>query len=289
MIVIYGPSSLKLGERVANQLNVKGLKIDHKIFPDGESYIRIPENIVGEDIVLIHSTYPNQDKRIIELLLTIDALRDLGAKSIKVIVPYLAYARQDSRFRDGEAISINTILKLIEKIGADEFLTIDIHKEHSLNILKIKAKNIMAIDAIADFLKKIDLDTPFILSPDKGGLERAKLLGEKLGLEYGYFEKIRDRISGAITMKGKEVDFNNRDVIIIDDVISTGGTIASACKIAKERRAKKVIAICTHALLINNAVERMKLSGIDDIIATDTVEGEYSKISVAQLIARELK
>lgn len=289
MIILYGPSSLKLGEKVANQLNVKSLKIDHKIFPDGESYIRIPENIVEEDVALIYSTYPNQDKRIIELLLTIDALRDLGAKTIKVIVPYLAYARQDSRFRDGEAISINTILKLIESVGASEFLTVDIHKEYSLSILKIKAKNIMAVDAIADFLRRMHLDAPYILSPDKGGLERAKLLGEKLGLEYGYFEKMRDRITGAITMQGKEVDFNNRDVIIIDDVISTGGTIASACKIAKEGNAKKVIAVCTHALLINNAVERMKLAGIDDIIATDTVEGEYSKITVAQLIARELK
>ncbi|MCS7098083.1 MAG: ribose-phosphate diphosphokinase [Candidatus Methanomethyliaceae archaeon] len=289
MIVFYGPYSSKLGEKMAKQLNAKSMGIEHKIFPDGESYIRVPINVKGENVLLIQSTYPNQDKRIIELLLMIDALKDLGAEKVKVIVPYMAYARQDARFREGEAISIRTILKLIEAAGADEFFTVDIHKEFSLDILKIKAKNIMAVNAIAEFLRNMDLKSPFILSPDRGGLERARILGEKLGLEFGYFEKTRDRISGAITMRGEKIEFNGRDVVIVDDVISTGGTIATACRIAKEGRAGKVIAICTHALLINNAVEKMRLAGVDDIIATDTVEGEFSKITVAHLLAREVQ
>lgn len=289
MIVFYGPYSSKLGEKVAKQLNAESVEVEHKIFPDGESYIRVPIDVKEEEVLLIQSTYPNQDKRIIELLLMIDTLKDLGVKKLKVIVPYMAYARQDARFREGEAISIRTILRLIEAAGADEFFTVDIHKERSLDVLKIRAKNIMAVSAIAEFLKNMDLKSPFILSPDKGGLERAKLLGEKLRLEFGYFEKIRDRISGAITMKGEEIEFNGRDVVIIDDVISTGGTIATACKIAKKKGARKVIAVCTHALLIDNAVEKIRLAGVDDIIATDTIEGEFSKITVAHLLVREIQ
>ncbi|MCQ5337062.1 MAG: ribose-phosphate diphosphokinase [Candidatus Methanomethylicia archaeon] len=287
MIIVPGIASINLSKKLAKIMNAKIANLEYKIFPDGESYIRIVDD-VKDDVVIVNSTYPNQDKRLIELFLLIDNLKDLGAKKIKVVVPYIAYARQDMRFREGEVISINTILKLIEKIGADEFITIDIHKEHSLNTIKIKAKNLNAIEVIADYLKNISFNEPYVLAPDKGALERAKKLGEIMKCEYGYFEKYRDRISGAIRIEGIDIDFKDRDVIIVDDVISTGGTIANTAKIVKEKGAKRIIAICTHALLIKDALEKMKNAGVDEIISTDTVENEFSKITVAPLIAREL-
>lgn len=288
MIVVPGPSSAKLGERVAQILGVRKVNVEYKNFPDGESYLRLSESVKGEEVALIHTTYPQPDKRVLELLLLINTLKDLGASSVRAVVPYMAYARQDSRFRDGEAISINTIFRLIEDAGADEFLTVDIHKEFSLEVFGIPAKNIRAAEAIADYLRGMELVRPYILSPDKGALRIAQSIGDRLGAEYGNFEKSRDRITGAITVKGERVEAKGRDIVITDDLISTGGTIASASKIVKEEGARRVIAICTHPLLVGDALSKMKNAGVDEVVGTDTIESEVSKISVAHLIAREL-
>jgi len=289
MIVVSGPSSPKVGERVAQIIGAKKVGVDYKNFPDGESYVRLTEGVKGEEVVLVHTTYPQPDKRVLELLLLIDTLKDLGATKARVVVPYMAYSRQDTRFRDGEAVSINTIFRLIEAAGADEFYTVDIHKEFSLGEFKIKAKNLYATEVIADHLKGMGLNEPYILSPDEGALDIARRVGEGLGAEYGNFEKARDRITGAITVKGDRVDARGRDVVITDDLISTGGTIANACKILKDAGAKRVIAVCTHPLLVAGAYERMKGAGLDEVLGTDTVESEVSKISVAPLIAKEFR
>ncbi|MDH7556889.1 MAG: ribose-phosphate pyrophosphokinase-like domain-containing protein, partial [Candidatus Methanosuratincola sp.] len=121
MIVVPGPSSIDLGKRVAGLISAATVELDYKNFPDGESYLRLSRPVEGEDVVLIHTTYPQQDKRLIELLLITDALKDLGAERVRVVVPYMAYARQDTRFRDGEAASIRTLFRLVEAAGADEF------------------------------------------------------------------------------------------------------------------------------------------------------------------------
>lgn len=288
MIVVPGPSSTKLGGKVAEILGVRKVDVEYKNFPDGESYLRLSEGVSGEEVALIHTTYPHPDKRILELLLLINTLKDLGARHITAVVPYMAYARQDSRFREGEAISINTIFRLIEGAGADEFMTVDVHKEFSLKVFGIEAKNIRAAGAIAEYLRGMDLVRPYILSPDRGALKIAQSIGERLGAEYGNFEKTRDRISGAITVKGERVEARGRDVVIADDLISTGGTIASASKIVKGEGARRVIAVCTHPLLVGDALPKMRGAGVDEVIGTDTIESEVSRISVAQLIAKEL-
>jgi len=288
MIVVPGPSSIKLGEKVANILSLRKVDVEYKNFPDGESYLRLSGEVKGEEVILIHTTYPQPDKRILELLLLINTLKDLGARCVVAVVPYMAYARQDSRFRDGEAISINTIFRLIEGAGADEFITVDIHKEFSLEVFGIRTKNIHAAEAIADYLKGMNLVRPYILSPDKGALKIAQSIGERVGAEYGNFEKTRDRISGAITVKGERVEAEGRDIIIADDLISTGGTIAGAARIVKEEGARRVIAVCTHPLLVGDALTRMRGAGVDEVIGTDTIESEVSRITVAHLISREL-
>ncbi|MDI9644740.1 MAG: ribose-phosphate diphosphokinase, partial [Candidatus Verstraetearchaeota archaeon] len=211
------------------------------------------------------------------------------ADRVRVVAPYMAYARQDTRFRDGETVSIKTIFKLIESAGADEFYTVDLHKEASLGGFRIYAKNIYGTEAIAEHLKGMGLTDPYILSPDKGAISIARRIGERLGAEYGSFEKTRDRITGAITMKGETAEFRGKDVVIVDDMISTGGTIANASRILKDGGAKRVIAACSHALLTNGALERMKGAGVDDLVGTDTVESPVSCVSVAPLIAKGLR
>lgn len=289
MIVVPGPSSTNVGERIAHILGTKKVGVDYKNFPDGESYLRLTDNVMGEEVVLVNTTYPQPDKRVLELLLLIDTLKDLGATKVKIVVPYMAYSRQDTRFREGEAVSINTIFKLIETVGADEFYTVDIHKDFSLGAFRIKAKNLHATEVIADYLKGMELKKPYILSPDMGALDIAVRIGKSVGAEYGNFEKTRDRITGAITVNGDRVKAEGRDVVIADDLISTGGTVANACKILKDGGARRVIAVCTHALLVGGAYERMKDAGLDEVFGTDTVNSEVSKISVAPLIAKEFR
>jgi ribose-phosphate pyrophosphokinase len=289
MIVVPGPSSPKLGKGVAEIMGARVVPVEYKNFPDDESYVRVTGGVKGEDVVLVHTTYPQPDKRLVELLLLIDALKDLDAASIRVVVPYMAYARQDTRFREGEAVSIRTLFKAIEGAGCSEFYTIDLHKEFSLDAFSIKAKNLYASEAIASHLKGMGLGEPYVLSPDKGALDIAKRVADLLGAEYGHFEKTRDRITGAISVKGERVEARGRSVVITDDLISTGGTIANACRLVKDAGAERVIAVCSHALLVAGAYERMKASGVDEVLGTDTIEGEVSKISVAPLIAREFR
>jgi ribose-phosphate pyrophosphokinase len=289
MIVVPGPSSPKLGRGVADILGAKVVPVEYKNFPDGESYVRITGGVKGEDVVLIQTTYPQPDKRLVELLLIIDALRDLEADSIRVVAPYMAYARQDTRFREGEALSIRTLFRIIEGAGCDEFYTIDLHKEFSLEAFSVKARNIYASEAIASYLRGMGLSEPYILSPDKGAINIAKRVAELLGAEYGHFEKTRDRITGAISVKGEKMEVKGRTVVITDDLISTGGTIANAAGLVKEAGGERVIAVCTHPLLVGGAYEKMKASGVDEVLGTDTIEGDVSKISVAPLIAREFR
>lgn len=289
MIVVPGPSSMKLGEQIAALLGMKRVAVEYKNFPDGESYQRLTESVDGDDVVLVHTAYPNQDKRLIELLIMIDGLKSLGASKVRVVVPYMAYARQDTRFREGEVVSIGSLFKMIQSAGADEFYTVDLHKEASLSTFGIKARNLYATDVIAEYLIHSGLEEPYILSPDKGAIMIAKRIGERMGAEYGNFEKTRDRITGAITVRGEKVDARGRNVAIVDDLISTGGTIANAAKILKDGGAKRIVALCSHPLLVAGAYERMRGAGVDEVLGTDTVESEVSKISVAPLIAKGLQ
>ncbi|MEN3035087.1 MAG: ribose-phosphate diphosphokinase [Candidatus Methanosuratincola sp.] len=289
MIVVPGPSSIDLGKRVAGLISAATADLDYKNFPDGESYLRLSRSVKGEEVALIHTTYPQQDKRLIELLLITDALKDLGAERVKVVVPYMAYARQDTRFRDGEAVSIRTLFKVVEAAGADEFYTVDIHKEATLGAFRIKAKNLYGTEVISEYLGTMDLKDPYILAPDKGAIMIAKRVAERLGSDYGNFEKTRDRISGAITVRGEAVDVKGKDAVIVDDLISTGGTIANAARLLKEWGARRVVAACTHPLLVSGASERMREAGVDEVLGTDTVSSPISRISVAPLIAKELR
>ena len=292
-IIVGGPASNSIDSKLAEILNIPCVKLEHKIFPDGESYIRFPETekIMDNDVIIVQSLYSPQDKHIFELLLAIDAAKDFGAKNIIVIAPYLAYSRQDKRFLEGEPISVKTLLKLIKHSGAEYFITVDIHKEYSLEHFGRNAYNVTAMEEIAKHIREnIELRNAIVLAPDKGALPHAMKVAEVLGsIEYDYLEKKRDPITGEIKVKPKELPVKEREVIIVDDIISTGGTIALAAKSVREQGARKVIVGCTHALLVGNAREKLRKAKIDYIVATDTVPSEYSKVSVAPPIAKVLK
>jgi len=187
MIVVPGPASRNLGQRVATILGAMLCQVDYKLFPDGESYIRLNGKIDGEEVAIVQSCSPPQDKNFLTLLLMIDVARDLGAETIYAIVPYFAYARQDRRFLEGEAVSAKTLAKLVEAAGADRFLTFDIHNAKILQFFKIPASDLSAMPLIARRLGSMNLSRPFIVAPDDGGSHLAESVGAILGTESSYF------------------------------------------------------------------------------------------------------
>lgn len=277
-------ASEDLGNRVAKLTETRAVLVENKVFPDGESYIRFKDEIDNE-VVVIQSTYPPQNIHLVELFLLLDAARDQGAQTITAVVPYLAYARQDKQFRHGEALSAKTIMRLIEASGATSFVTFDIHSTDLLKHFSIKATNLSAMPVIADYFGELDLKRPFVLAPDKGSLNRVRLVAERLDCEYDYFEKRRDPVTGDVTTAEKSIDIRGRDAIIVDDIISTGSSIANVTNIVKQEGAARVFAACTHPLLREGAIERLTNAGVDLVVGTDCVRSSISRISVAPLIA----
>ena len=297
LIVVGGPASNNLGELVAKSLNAKYVKAVYKLFPDGESYVRYPISISGEDIVIVQSTYYPQDKHLMELFLMVEAAKDLGAKRVISVVPYLAYTRQDKRFLEGEPISIKTILRLLWHCGSDVLITVEIHKEDSLKFFPGKAVNIHAMKPLADYFKSkvmesegIEPSDVVVLAPDKGALNRAIEFSSIVGCEYDHLEKFRDRITGEVKVKPKTLNVRDKIVVIVDDIISTGGTVALASNNVREQGAREVYAICAHALLVGNALDKLKKAGVSLIIALNTLPTpkEVEVVDVSNDIAQTL-
>ncbi len=288
MKIIPGPSSTKLGNSIAEILGIETVKIAHKKFPDGESYIRFEGEVAGEEVAIVQTTGPPQDTNLIQLFILADAAKDLGAKRVIAVVPYLAYARQDKRFLPGEAISIQTIGKLLKASGIDELLTVNVHQEKILEKFEIPARNISAIGLLANYFKSRGLEGAFALAPDKGASEFAIEASKILGGGYGWLHKERDRYTGEVKTEEKTLDVSGKDAIIFDDIISTGGTTANAVKILKKQGARRIFAACVHPLMIGNAKERILQSGAEEIVGTDSVPSDVTVVSLAPLLAEAL-
>jgi ribose-phosphate pyrophosphokinase len=288
MIIISGPASRELGGKVAQLTDAKTVAVDLRTFPDGESKIRLAGEVEGEEVVIIQSTEPPQDTHLMQLLLMTDTAKDLGANRIVTVVPYLAYARQDKRFLPGEAVSIETIIKLLETSGTERFLTVNTHEKRVLGKFKVPAENLSAIGLLADYLQSTGFDGAFSLAPDRGALELAQEADKVLNGGSGWLKKERDRYTGEISVAQKKFNLKDRDVAILDDIISTGGTVAAAASIVKKQGARRVHVACVHPLLIGDAQKKILKSGADKIIGTDCVTSPVSVVSVAPLIAEAL-
>ena len=290
MKVIPGPASRELGLKVAEKLGVEAVKMEYKLFPDGESYVRFDSSVEGETVAIVQSTYPPQDKHLMELCLIADTAKDLGAKRVIAVVPYLAYARQDKRFLPGEAISIRTVGRLLRASGVDKLITVDAHSDEALKALNMEAVNVSAIDTLARYMAdEKGLRGAFALAPDRGALELAERASRTLGDGFGWLQKERSRITGEVKVEEKTLDVSGRTVIIFDDMISTGGTVIAALEVLKKQGASRVYAACTHPLLVRDALKRILASGCDGVIGTDSVPSPVSVVSIAGLLARELR
>ena len=282
MYIIGGSSSQKIAKDLSVELKQPLARLTLKRFPDNELYIRILDDIKNEDIIIVQTTYP--DENIVELLLIQDAVYEAGVNKTTVVIPYFGYSRQDKKFEDGESISARAIAEHIS-LHAETIITVDPHKEHILDFFNVSAYSCSAVLEIAKYLKGKKID--FILAPDKGAIEKAKQVSNFIDCSYDYIDKTR--INGnTVKIKPKNLDVQNKNVVIIDDIISTGGTMAQSIKELKNQGAKEVYVACTHGLFINGAKEKLLASGCDEIISTDTIENEFSKVRATPCISKIL-
>jgi len=290
--VIGGSSSESLRAKVARELGVKTVALEMKRFPDGEKYLRVLDDVKDENLVVVHSIHHTPDELLFEYLLLVDTLRDLGAKRIVSFIPYFAYARQDERFNPGEALSFKTVSKLIESVGTDEIYTIDMHQHRvirSSDVFRIPSHNLSAMPLLADYMRSIyNKRKPLVIGPDAEAEQWAKLAADRLQSDYDVFEKKRlgpDKVE----IRPRKSNARDRDILIVDDIISTGGTIVEAMKVLLSQEAKSVSVACTHPLLVSGALMKIRDAGAENVVGTDTVPSPISYVSVAPLIAEQVR
>jgi ribose-phosphate pyrophosphokinase len=288
LIVIPGPASQELGRKIADLLETRVVPIEFKRFPDGESRIRFTENVEGDNVVIVQTTSPPQDEHLIQLFIMADNARDFKAKSITAVAPYFAYARQDKRFRPGEPFSAKTIVTLLKTCGVSRILTVNSHNPAVLKTPKIRIDDLSAISLLAEHFKKQGLNEAFSLSLGKKAEDMAMQADTVLGGGHGYISTQRDQVSGEVTIDKTPLPVKNRDAVIFDDIISSGGTMTKAVRWAKKQGARRVYAACVHPLLIGDSKEKILEAGAEGIVGTDSVPSLFSVVSIAPLIAKAL-
>lgn len=278
MLVVGGPCSRGLAMEICRILNGEFVEVFRKKFPDGEIYIRLSREVEDEDVLVVQSTPSNDD--LVSLILIADACRD--AKKLRMIIPYFGYARQDRKFESGEAVSARAFAGILD---ANEVITVNLHSPKIVEYFKVPCIHLDASPLLGEYALKICND-PVFIAPDEGGIQRARNAAR--GGEWSFLKK--ERISShEVRIKDVEVDVRGREVILIDDIISTGGTIAEAAKFLLSKGASEVHAFCVHAVLVEGSLERMLGSGIKSVVATNTIERDVSRVSVANLISQSIK
>lgn len=289
--IIAGPSSLDLATAIAKHLDAELVPVDLRIFPDGESKIKM-RRVDKDYCIVVQSTYPPTDRHLLQALMMIKRCSEDGAANVCAVMPYMAYSRQDRAFLDGEVVSMALVAKLIETAGTKRLITVDIHSPASLSYFTIDTQNISAVGLLADYAAvKIKPNAPIVVSPDMGGAKRAVKFARMLGTDMVALKKSRDKDTAEVIIEEKELNSSvvGRDLILLDDMISTGESIVEACRFLRRYKPNKIYAICTHALLIGDATTRIKAAGVEEIISTNSVPGINAKVDLAPLITTKLK
>ena len=286
--VIGGKASEDLARKLSRKIKANFVKSQVRVFADGESKITLSGKISNKKSIVVQSIYPPVDTNLIQALSLISKAKETSSEVIAVI-PYMGYARQDREFLPGEIVTMKVLGKLFKGAGASKIIAVDIHSMIGFKYFSIKTKNVSAIPELVRYFKKLSLNNPLVVSPDQGGKERAKEFAKELGSEFIALEKKRDRKTGKVQIKTKNLDeVANRDLILVDDMISTGGSIVKATQFLKKQKCKKVYVACTHALLMNDAEKRIRKAGVTKIISANTIPGKTSIVDISNTIAKAI-
>ena len=287
--VIAGISSEDVARKLSRKIKANFVKSQVRVFADGESKITLSGKISKRKSIVVQSIYPPVDTNLIQALSLISKAKETSSEVIAVI-PYMGYARQDREFLPGEIVTMKVLGKLFKGAGASKIVAVDIHSKIGFKHFSIKTKNVSAIPELVRYFKKLSLKNPLVVSPDQGGKERAQEFAKELGSEFIALEKKRDRKTGKVKIKTKNLEeVANRDLILVDDMISTGGSIVKATEFLKKQKCKKVYVACTHALLMNDAEKRIRKAGVTKIVSVNTIPGKTSIVDISNTIAKAIE
>lgn len=288
MIVVPGPASMELARKIASLTGLPLCEPAFKYQPDGESYFRFFTDIEGEDVAVVQSTYPPQDRNLMQLILLCSGARQRGAKAVTAVAPYLAYARQDKMFTEGEVVSLSSVLGALRSAGVERLITVNVHNPRALADAGVSFSNESAIPLLARELAKHGLENPVVVTAGKEGDEVAGEACDALGAEHLVARTSRDRLTGVVDVGLDPAGLGGRDVALLDDIISTGGTMIKAVKQLRAAKASKIFVGAVHLLLLQNADEKLFQAGAHLLLGTDTVPSKYSQVSVAEVLSRAL-
>jgi len=294
VVVIEGsvPGGEGFLESFSRELGASAVKPTYKRFPDGEAYVRLPGGTLrgARVAVVVQSIAPPQDSSLVTAMLLADAAKRAGFERVVLVAPYIAYARQDRVFLEGEPVSLDVVFKALYHSGFDELYTVEIHSRGSESRFPGRSRSVSPFRSLAAL---VEGRRAVVIAPDRGALERARELAEAAGLDYDYLEKHRDRVTGEVTVKPKTLDVDGMDAVLVDDIISTGGTIAKAARTLREQGARRVYVIVAHALLVGGAQDRLRESGVSRVYSCNTLPpvggGLVEYVDVGGLVASEVK
>jgi len=296
MKLFGGTSNPELTQEVCKYLGIEPGKIMAKTFSDGETQIEIHENIRGLDVFVLQSTCTPVNDNLMQLLIIMDALRRASAKRITAVIPYYGYGRQDRKVKPRVPISAKLVADLITVAGADRVVSIDLHAGQIQGYFNIPVDNLFSAPLLLKYIRSHFSDDMVVVSPDAGGVERARAFAKRLSASLAIIDKRRDapNIAEAMNIIG-EVD--GKTAIILDDMVDTAGTLTQGANALKKRGASRIFACCTHPVLSGPAIERIEASPIDRLVVTNTIPLEKkaqdcSKIvllSVAELLGETIK
>ncbi len=274
MKLLSGTSNDALAQKIANVLDLPLTSIDIERFRDQEIFVKINENVRGEDIFLIQPTSAPANDHLMELLIIIDALVRASAKRITAVIPYFGYSRQDRKVGGRTPITAKLVANLISKAGADRVLTIDLHAGQIQGFFDIPTDNLFGqpvfVSDIKDRLSKSDRENLMFVSPDTGGVVRTRSLAKQFNADIAIVDKRRPK-AGEAEVMNIIGDVAGRNCILLDDIIDSGGTLCNAAKALKDKGANKVSAYITHGVLSDPAVERITKSELTEVVITDTI------------------
>lgn len=297
LMIFTGNANPALAAKVASKLGIPLGKAFVSKFSDGETTVEINENVRGKDVFVIQSTCAPTNDNLMEIILMVDALKRASAERITACIPYFGYARQDRRPRSTRvAISARVIANILEGIGVDRVLIMDVHADQIQGFFDIPVDNIYASPILLKDLQKKNYKDLLVVSPDIGGVVRARALAKRLECELSIIDKRRPRPNESEVMNIIG-NVEGRNCVIMDDMVDTAGTLTQAAEALKERGAKMVVAYCTHPVLSGPAVKRITASSLDELVVTDTIPlsdtarqcTKIRQLSCAELLAETLK
>ncbi len=272
MKLISGSSNKPLAENIAKKLDIDIVGVDISKFSNGEKKVVINENLHGENVCLVQSFSKPVDENIIEFLLIVDALKRMGVRHINLVLPWMGYSLQDKVFTSGSPISAKVVADLISNSDVKRIFLMDLHNTSIPGFFSSPAHHDSAIDIFADYAKEnFDLKNSIVISPDFGGLKRARVFADKLNLDLANIDKDRDYETGKVTPMGISGNVDGKICLIYDDVINTGGTVLEVAKYLKEKGASEVHFLVTHALFAGEATQLMENEDIDTVVISNSI------------------